>query len=106
VLFIERILAIVLEVRPGRAQIVPGWPQEDPVFSRCLGIPCTVVLEPVYEQPGQPLNWEISSPAAAPRRFSTLPIVMVPKPDARLVAPLGGAVEPLVHGPEAVQSAP
>jgi hypothetical protein len=26
-------------------------------------------------------------------------------PDARLVAPLGGAVEPLVHAPEAVQSA-
>src|SRR6516164_2079120 len=31
-------------------------------------------------------------------------VVAVP-PDARLVAPLGGAVEPLVHAPKAVQSA-
>ena len=30
---------------------------------------------------------------------------MAAPPDARLVAPLGGAVEPLVHAPEAVQSA-
>src|SRR5690349_86381 len=31
--------------------------------------------------------------------------VVAAPPDARLVAPLGGAVEPLVHAPEAVQSA-
>src|SRR3989440_7247530 len=32
-------------------------------------------------------------------------LVVAAPPDARLVAPLGGAVEPLVHAPEAVQSA-
>src|SRR5213593_5131452 len=30
---------------------------------------------------------------------------MAAPPDARFVSPLGGAVEPLVHAPEAVQSA-
>jgi hypothetical protein len=34
-----------------------------------------------------------------------LVLVVAAPPDARLVAPLGGAVEPLVHAPEAVQSA-
>src|SRR5262245_46132176 len=32
-------------------------------------------------------------------------LVVTAPPDARLVAPLGGAVEPLVHAPEAVHSA-
>src|SRR5688572_12815127 len=41
-----------------------------------------------------------------PRRGSALVVLIVAaEPDARLVAPLGGAVEPLVHAPEAVQSA-
>src|SRR5437899_433624 len=41
-----------------------------------------------------------------PRLGSALVVlVVVAPPDARLVAPLGGAVEPLVHAPEAVQSA-
>src|SRR5207244_4968083 len=52
---------------------------------------------------------EISSPAVAPRqrRFRSALVVLVvaAPPGARLVAPLGGAVEPLVHAPEAVQSA-
>src|SRR6266704_68557 len=51
---------------------------------------------------------EISSPAVAPRqrRFRSALVVLVvaAPPGARLVAPLGGAVEPLVHAPEAVQS--
>src|SRR3989442_6757490 len=34
-----------------------------------------------------------------------LVLVVAAPPDARLVASLGGAVEPLVHAPEAVQSA-
>src|SRR5271170_3244232 len=34
-----------------------------------------------------------------------LVFVVAAKPDACLVAPLGGAVEPLVHAPEAVQTA-
>src|SRR5206468_35870 len=49
------------------------------------------------------------SPAVAPRqprlRSAFVVLVVAPPPDARLVAPLGGAVEPLVHAPEAVQSA-
>src|SRR5205823_1328791 len=32
-------------------------------------------------------------------------VVVAAPPDALLVAPLGGAVEPLVHAPEAVESA-
>src|SRR5438128_3917549 len=52
---------------------------------------------------------EISSPAVAPRqrRFRSALVVLVvaAPPGARLVAPPGGAVEPLVHAPEAVQSA-
>src|SRR5712671_240482 len=34
-----------------------------------------------------------------------LVFVVAAPPDARLVTPLGGAVEPLVHAPEAIQSA-
>src|SRR6266852_2471329 len=52
---------------------------------------------------------EISSPAVAPRqqqrRSALVVLVVAASPDARLVAPLGCAVEPLVHAPEAVQSA-
>src|SRR3989442_8487519 len=52
---------------------------------------------------------EISSPAVAPRqprlRSALVVLVVAAHPDARLVAPLGCAVEPLVHAPEAVQSA-
>src|SRR6202011_1770469 len=41
-----------------------------------------------------------------PRLGSALVVLGVAAPpDARLVAPFGGAVEPLVHAPEAVQSA-
>src|SRR5215468_11275540 len=51
----------------------------------------------------------ISSPAVAPRppRLGSALVVLVvaAQPAARLVTPLGGAVEPLVHTPEAVHSA-
>src|SRR4051812_47218433 len=51
----------------------------------------------------------ISCPAVAPRhpqRRSALVVLVVgAPPDARLFPPLGGAVEPLVHAPEAVQAA-
>src|SRR5262249_26464206 len=52
----------------------------------------------------------LSSPARAPRRprlHSARVLVVSAPPDARafLVAPHGGVVEPLVHAPEAVQSA-
>src|SRR6267142_5832849 len=52
---------------------------------------------------------EISSPAVAPRqprrRSALVVLVVAAHPDARLVTPLGCAVEPLVQAPEAVQSA-
>src|SRR5712692_10413887 len=52
---------------------------------------------------------EISSPAVAPReprlRSALLVLVVAAPPDARLVAPLGCAVESLVHAPEAVHPA-
>src|SRR5438477_11745311 len=47
-------------------------------------------------------------PALTPsRRWRSALVVLVvaAPPDARLVAPLGGAVEPLVHAPEAVHAA-
>src|SRR5467141_209215 len=51
---------------------------------------------------------EISSPAVAPRqprlRSALVVLVVAAPPEARLVAPLGCAVEPLVHAPKAVQS--
>src|SRR5881409_2395079 len=47
--------------------------------------------------------------AAVPRqprlRSALVVLVVAAPPDARLVAPLGCAVEPLVHAPEAIQSA-
>src|SRR3979411_2858083 len=53
---------------------------------------------------------EVSRPSVVhqrhPRLCSALVVLVVAAPpDARLVAPLGGAVEPLVHAPETVQSA-
>src|SRR2546430_3513222 len=39
-----------------------------------------------------------------PERLALVFVVAAP-PDAALVAPLGGAVEPLVHAPEAIESA-
>src|SRR2546428_13677091 len=38
-------------------------------------------------------------------RSALVVLVVAAPPGGRLVAPLGGAVEPLVHAPEAVQSA-
>src|ERR671918_1170325 len=46
-----------------------------------------------------------ASSRIGPYRSALLVLVVTAPPDARLVAPLGGAVEPLVHAPEAVQSA-
>src|SRR6516225_8186582 len=40
-----------------------------------------------------------------PRLRSAFVFVVAAPPDARLVAPLGRPVEPLVHAPEAIQSA-
>src|SRR6266481_872259 len=51
-----------------------------------------------------PLYLEASR-AFSRRRSALVVLVVAAPPDARLVAPLGGAVEPLVHAPEAVQSA-
>src|SRR5712691_5317782 len=61
------------------------------------------------EARSEAMRREISSPAVAPRQprlLSALVVLVVAAPpDARLVTPLGCAVEPLVHVPEAVQSA-
>src|ERR687892_1411533 len=46
-----------------------------------------------------------ASSRIGPYRSALLVLVVTAPPDARLVAPLGGAVEPLGHSPEAVQSA-
>ena len=62
-----------------------------------------------WEARSDTMGREISRPAVAPRhprcRSALVVLVVAAPPDARFVAPLGGAVEPLVHAPEAVQSA-
>src|SRR5204863_1222307 len=61
-----------------------------------------------WEARSEAMRREISCPAVAarqPRHRSALVVLVVAAPpDARLVAPLGCAVKPLVHAPEAVQS--
>src|SRR5438132_7332916 len=61
------------------------------------------------EARSETIRREISSPAVAPRQprlLSALVVLVVAAPpDARLVAPLWCAIEPLVHAPEAVQPA-
>src|SRR5581483_3305069 len=51
-------------------------------------------------------SWNRPFPMADAPALCSAPAVLVmpPPPDARLVPPLGGAVEPLVHAPESVQS--
>src|SRR5687768_8767860 len=62
-----------------------------------------------WDARSEAMRREISVSAVAarqPRRRSALVVLVVAAPpDARLIAPLGGAVKPLVHAPEAVQSA-
>src|SRR5438046_1288136 len=62
-----------------------------------------------WEARSEAMRREISRSTFAPRqprRRSVLVVLVVAAPpDARLVTPFGGAVEPLVHAPEAVQSA-
>src|SRR5260221_3865798 len=62
-----------------------------------------------WEACSEAIRREISSPAVVPRQprlRSALGVLVVAEPPhARLVAPLRRAVEPLVHAPEAVQSA-
>src|SRR6201987_1352124 len=62
-----------------------------------------------WEARSETIRREISRPRLRqrhPRLGSALVVlVMAAPPDARLVAPLGSAVEPLVHPPEAVQPA-
>src|SRR5882672_29234 len=63
------------------------------------------------EARAEDMRREISPSAQAATRRQPRPrsalvvLVMVAPPDARLVAPLGCAVEPLIHAPEAIQSA-
>src|SRR5262249_48928695 len=63
-----------------------------------------------WEARSETMHREISRPPVAPTTPTTgsaliVLVVAAPPNAARLVAPLGGAVEPLVHAPEAVQSA-
>src|SRR5438034_9707762 len=55
------------------------------------------------------MRLDISSPPVAPRqrrlRSALIVFIVAAPPEAYLVAPLGGTVEPLVHAPEAVQPA-
>src|SRR5213594_4523354 len=67
------------------------------------------MLQLVRRSRSEAMRREISSPAVTPRqprlRSALVVLVVAAHPDARLVAPLGCAVEPLVNAPEAVQSA-
>src|SRR5712692_10346869 len=77
-----------------------AWPlpAEPPAVSRRVAI---MVADPR-------LSWSIFFVPAerGDIKMSALVVLVVAAPpDARLVTPLGGAIEPLVHAPEAVQSA-
>src|SRR6058998_2751668 len=67
------------------------------------------MLQLVRRCRSEAMRREISSSAVTPRqprlRSALVVLVVAAPPDARLVAPLGGAVEPLEHAPEAVHSA-
>src|SRR5258708_39602043 len=62
-----------------------------------------------WEARSEAMRREISRPAVAPRqprlRSALVVLVVAAPPEARLIAPAGCAVEPLVHAPEAVQPA-
>src|SRR5882672_4235948 len=62
-----------------------------------------------WEARSEAMRREISSSAVARRlpqlRSALVVLIVAAPPDARLVAALGCAVQPLVHAPEAVQSA-
>src|SRR2546425_2179161 len=62
-----------------------------------------------WEARSEAMRREISRSAVAPRqprrRSALVVLVVAAPPDARLVTPLGCAVEPLVHAPEAVHPA-
>src|SRR5207302_1258313 len=62
-----------------------------------------------WEARSEALRRAISRPTVPPRsprrRSALVVLVVAAPPDARLVASPGGAVEPLVHAPEGVQSA-
>src|SRR5436309_139874 len=61
-----------------------------------------------WEARSEAMRREISSPAVAPRQprlcSALVVLIVAAHPEARLVAPPGCAVEPLVQAPEAVQS--
>src|SRR6267143_2416625 len=61
-----------------------------------------------WEARSEAMRREISRPAVAPRqprlRSALGVLVVAAPPEARLIAPVGCAVEPLVHAPKAVQS--
>src|SRR5439155_24907392 len=67
------------------------------------------MLQLVRRCRSEAMRREISSSAVTPRqprlRSALAVLVVAAPPDARLVAPLGGAVEPLEHAPEAVHYA-
>src|SRR6266853_5964701 len=62
-----------------------------------------------WEARSEAMRREVSGPAVAPRqprlRSALVVLVVAAPPEARLIAPVGCAVEPLVHAPEAVQPA-
>src|SRR5439155_15515559 len=62
-----------------------------------------------WEAGSEVMTRGISRPVVAPRhprlRSARVVLVVAAEPEARLVAPPGGAVEPLVHAPQGVQSA-
>src|SRR6266566_1041139 len=71
-------------------------------------LPATVKYHGEHSIPPEPVLKVLSDPryAAAPRhRSARVVLVVAAPPDARLVATLGGAVEPLVHAPDSVHPA-
>src|SRR5439155_11965508 len=71
-------------------------------------LPATVKYHGEHSIPPEPVLKVLSDPrySAAPRhRSARVVLVVAAPPDARLVATLGGAVEPFVHAPDSVHPA-
>src|SRR3989442_1101955 len=113
---LEALQAVLPQIRELGASLVAISPQL-PSYGRAVGklgapesLECAETPKNAcWEARSEAMRREISSPAVAPRqsrlRSALFVLVVAGPPEARLVAPLGGAVEPLVHAPEAVHSA-
>src|SRR6266568_2942086 len=106
-----RIHAIDIVQPPGIGMPIADMEAHQPIVTPALAAKSSAATprNASWEARSEAMGRENSSSAVAPRqprlRSALVVLVMAAPPDARLVAPSGRAIEPLVHAPEAVQSA-